>query len=193
MNYPNNIKRQIKEEKKDVVYGNRGMDLETEINITNEYYINIDKAYIYKKPIPIKITDVDYKSKGKLIKKAYFESPSTTDYNGIYKGRYIDFEAKETNNKTSFPLSNIHKHQIEHIKNISRHNGICFIIVRFNKLNETYLLMSKDFISYIDNVDKKSISIDYFKKFGYLLKIKYQPRIDYLEIIDKMEVSYEKE
>jgi len=193
VNYPNNIKRQITVEKKDIVYGNRGMDLENEINITNQYYIDIDKAYIYKKPIPIKVTDVDYKNKGKLIKRAYFESPSTTDYNGIYKGRYIDFEAKETNSKTSFPLSNIHKHQIDHIRNIYRHNGICFIIVRFNKLDETYLLMSKDFISYIDNVDRKSISIDYFRKFGYLLKTKYQPRIDYLEIIDKMEVNYEKE
>lgn len=193
MNYPNNIKRQNVIEKKDIVYGNRGMNLESEINLTNEYYIDIDKAYIYKKPVPIKVTDVDYKSKGKLIRKAYFESPSTTDYNGIYKGRYIDFEAKETNSKTSFPLSNIHEHQIRHIRNIYRHNGICFIIVRFNKLDETYLLMSKDFINYIDNVDRKSISIDYFKEFGYLLKPKYQPRIDYLEIIDSMEVDYEKE
>lgn len=192
MNYPNNIKKNIIKEKKDVIYGNRGMDLETEINLTNKYYKDTDKAYIYKKPVPIKVTDVDYKSKGKLIRKAYFESPSTTDYNGIYKGRYIDFEAKETNSKTSFPLSNIHKHQIEHIRNIYRHNGICFIIVRFNKINETYLLMSKDFINYIDNVDKKSINIDYFREVGYLLKTKYQPRIDYLEIIDKLEVSYEK-
>ena len=188
MNYPNNIRKQLTTEKKDIIYGNRGMNLENELNLTNEYYRNIDKAYIYKKPIPIKVTDVDYKNKGKLIKKAYFESPSTTDYNGIYKGKYIDFEAKETNNKTSFPLSNIHKHQIDHIRNINRHNGICFIIVRFNKLEETYLLTSNDFINYIDNVNKKSINIDYFRKYGYLLKPKYQPRIDYLEIIDKIDI-----
>lgn len=189
MKYPNNIKMNATVTNNTVVYGNRGMDLENDLNLTNNYYKDIDKAFIYKKPVPIKVTEVDYKSKGKTIKKAYFESPSTTDYNGLYKGRYIDFEAKETNNKTSFPLMNIHKHQIDHIRNIDKHKGICFLIIRFNKLDKTYLLFSKDFLYYIDNYDKKSISISYFEEHGHLINFKYQPRIDYLEIVDKyMEV-----
>ena len=95
-------------------YKNRGMTLENEINISNEYYIEMGKAYIYKKPTPIKITKVDYPSRDKAtIKEAFFTVPSTTDYNGLYKGKYIDFEAKETNNKKSFPLSNIHKHHFQ--------------------------------------------------------------------------------
>lgn len=192
MNYPNKIKINPCIKTNNVNYGNRGMSLENDLNITNQYYADIDKAFIYKKAIPIKVTEVDYKNKGKLIKKAYFESPSTTDYNGIYKGKYIDFEAKETNNKTSFPLNNIHNHQIEHIRNINRHNGICFIMVRFNKLDQTYLLMSDKFIDYIDKCEQKSIPIIYFKEHGYLIKEKYQPRVDYLEIIDKMEEIYDK-
>ena len=51
-----------------------------------------------------------------MINEAYFRTPSTTDYNGVYNGYYIDFEAKETKNKTSFPLNNIHAHQVEHMK-----------------------------------------------------------------------------
>lgn len=51
-----------------------------------------------------------------MINEAYFRTPSTTDYNGVYQGYYIDFEAKETKNKTSFPLNNIHDHQVEHMK-----------------------------------------------------------------------------
>ena len=189
MKYPNNINKNINNSKEVISFGNRGMDLENDLNLTNNYYKDIDKAFIYKKPVPIKVTDVDYKSKGKTIRKAYFESPSTTDYNGLYKGRYIDFEAKETNNKTSFPLMNIHKHQIDHIRHIDKHNGICFLIVRFKKIDKTYLLFSKDFLYYIDNYDKKSISVSYFEKNGHLINFKYQPRIDYLEIVDKyMEV-----
>ena len=51
-----------------------------------------------------------------MIKEAYFNEPSTLDYTGIYKNKYIEFDAKETKSKTSFPLSNIHSHQLEHIK-----------------------------------------------------------------------------
>ena len=95
MNYPGGIK--IKNISKEINYKNRGMTLENDINKTNEYYKEIEKAYIYKKPTPIKIVKVDYPSREKaIIKEAYFTIPSTTDYNGLYKGKYIDFEAKET-------------------------------------------------------------------------------------------------
>ena len=88
------------------------MNLESLINDANDYYLEMNKAVIYKKPTPIGLVDVDYK-KGE-IKKAFFKEKSTFDYNGIYKGKYIDFEAKESKSKTSFPLSNIHEHQIKH-------------------------------------------------------------------------------
>lgn len=185
MNYPSGIKKSITKPKMPRNYKNLGMNLESDINSTNEYYEKKEKAYIYKKPTPIKLVKVDYK-KGQ-IKEAYFEKPSTTDYNGIYKGKYIDFEAKETINKSGFPLVNIHKHQIKHIRNIVKENGICFLIVRFTNNNETYLLMAKDFLFFIDNNKKSTIPIDYFKEVGYLIKEKFIPRVDYLEIIDNME------
>ena len=185
MNYPNGIKKSVGKVST-INHKNLGMNLESDINSTNEYYINKEKAYIYKKPTPIKLVKVDYK-KG-MIKEAYFEKPSTTDYNGIYRGKYIDFEAKETTNIKGFPLNNIHKHQINHIRNIDKEKGICFLIVRFTKLNKTFLLMAKDFLQFIDNNKKTSIPIEYFNEYGYLIKDKFIPRVDYLEIIDKMEV-----
>lgn len=187
MNYPNGIKKEKTTIiKKDINYKNRGMNLEDDLNSTNNYYIEKGKAYIYKKPTPIKLVKVDYQ-KGK-INEAYFAMPSTTDYNGIYNGKYIDYEAKETTNVKGFPLVNIHEHQINHIRNIYKENGICFLIVRFTKLNQTFLLMAKDFLEYIDNIHKSVITIDYFQEKGYLIKDKFIPRVDYLEIIDKMEV-----
>ncbi len=184
MNYPNGIK---KEKNNEITFGNRGMALENDLNLTNEYYREIDKAIIYKKPTPIKITKVNYPSRDKaVIKEAFFTVPSTTDYNGIYKGKYIDFEAKETKNKTSFSLSNIHVHQINHLKNIYKHNGISFIIVRFSSLNETYLLMAQDLINFINETSRKSIPLSFFKEKAYLIKEGYIPRIDYLKIIDQI-------
>lgn len=190
MNYPNGLKKQQQPKTNDSIinhisHQNRGMTLENELNISNEYYREIDKAYIYKKPTPIKITKVDYPSRDKtIIKEAFFTVPSTTDYNGLYKGKYIDFEAKETKSKTSFALSNIHPHQIKHLKNIYKHQGIAFLIVRFTSLNETYLLTAQELIKFLENNERKSIPLEYFKEKGYLLKDGYRPRIDYLKTID---------
>ena len=186
MKYPNGVK-QKNTTKKEIKYANRGMTLEGDINLSNNYYIEKNIAYIYKKPTPIQLVKVNYPERKKaVITEAYFKEPSTLDYNGLYKGYYIDFDAKETNNKTSFPLGNINKHQIEHIRNITKNDGICFLIVRFNKLDKTYLLMGGKFIYHIDNYDRKSIPIDYFQKEAYEIKYKYNPRLDYITIIDRV-------
>ena len=182
MNYPGGIKKNYSSLKS---YGNRGMSLESDLNDTNAYYLNNDIAIIYKKPTPITINKVDYKSRrDAVITEAHFKIPSTTDYNGIYKGKYIDFEAKETRSTTSFPLANIHKHQISHLEKIYRHGGIGFIIVRFVKLNKTYLLYIEDLLDYVNSNNRESIPISYFEEKGYLIKEGIIPRLNYLEVID---------
>ena len=186
MNYPKGIKHDNTKEKDYITYGNRGMDLEEDINVTNKYYVDNKIAFIYKKPTPIQVTKIDYNSRGIVIKEAFFKEPSTTDYNGLYKGNYIDFEAKETKNTTSFPLANIHKHQILHIKNIIDNGGIGFLIVRFTKLNKDFILLGKDLISYLKDNNRKSIPIEYFEEKGYIVENGYMPRIDYLKIIDNI-------
>lgn len=184
MNYPKGIKP-IKN--KNITYGNRGMGLEKDLNETNNYYLVNNIANIHKKPTSITIARVDYPSRYEaVIKEAYFKTPSTTDYNGIYKGKYIDFEAKETNSKTSFPLSNIHGHQINHLKSIIEMGGIGFLIIRFKSFNETYYLDGKTFIEFIENTNKKSIGINFIREKGFLIKDKLRPRVDYLEIVDNL-------
>lgn len=189
MNYPSGVKKRDNTYSiaKDIDYRNRGMTLEKELNESNQYYRDIDKAYIYKKPTPIKITKVDYPSRDKtVIKEAFFTIPSTTDYNGLYKGRYIDFEAKETQSKTAFALTNIHPHQIKHIENINNHAGIAFLIVRFTSINETFLLTADDFLDFIHTTNRKSIPLSFFQEKAYYLKDGYRPRIDYLKIVDEL-------
>ncbi len=165
-------------------YSNRGMSLEEDINNTNAYYLLCDRAVVYKKPTPITITKVEYNSnKERIIKEAYFKIPSTTDYNGIYKGKYIDFEAKETKRKF-FPLINIHNHQIEHLKKVNEHGAIAFIIVRFSSLNETYYLDINNLTFFLENNKKSFIPYDFFVKYGYKIVEKLKPRLDYLSVID---------
>ena len=193
MRYPNG-KKYIKNESKEdvkkehrslVSAANRGMSLEEDINLSNEYYIANGIALIHKRPTPINIVKVDY-SKGARITDAYFEKQSTTDYNGVYKGKYIDFEAKNTKSNSSFPLSNISEHQIVHLKNVLKHGGIAFFIISFQMKNEIYLLDASFVIEFYEHGSRKSIPYDVIKKEGVLIRQDYTPRLHYIEAVETL-------
>lgn len=197
MNYPNGRRSPSspsslsKQQKSDqVIYSNRGMNLEEDIDETNTYYVATNKAIIHKKPTPVQIVRVHYpKRSAAVITEGYFKQASTTDYNGIYKGKHIDFEAKETKNITSFPLTNIHEHQVHHMKSILEHNGICFIIIRFSQLDETYLLPAEHLLTFWHrnlNGGRKSIRYEEVTKYGSLIPFLYPARVDFLRVVDDL-------
>ena len=87
-----------------MTYSNRGMTLERMINASIKYYRETGQAVLHKKPTPVQIVNVDYPRRSAAkITEAYFKRASTTDYNGVYRGYYLDFEAKETK-QNIFPL-----------------------------------------------------------------------------------------
>ena len=193
MRYPNG-KKYVQKEKEDapkkehrtlLSAANRGMSLEEDINLSNEYYREAGIALIHKRPTPINIVKVDY-SKGARITDAYFEKQSTTDYNGVYKGKYIDFEAKNTKSKTAFPLSNISEHQIIHLKNVLKHGGIAFFIISFQLKDEVYLLDASFVIDFWENAPRKSIPYEVFTKNAQLIRQDYRPRLHYIEAVDAL-------
>lgn len=168
---------------------NLGMTLESDIESTNQYYLDKNIAVIYKKPTPVQVVNVSYPARNKAkITEAYYKTPSTTDFNGVYKGYYIDFDAKETNSKTSIPLKNIPDHQILHLKRVIEAGGIGFMIVFFAAYNEYYFLPFDVLYDYYQDSLKdgrKSIPYEAFKNDAYPIKFGYNPRIDYLRVIDQ--------
>jgi recombination protein U len=167
-------------------FSDRGMNLEDDLNKTNIYYRELDIANIHKKPTPISIVKVDYpsRSKAKII-EAYFKIPSTTDYNGIYKGYYIDFEAKETHSNTSFALKNIHPHQIEHMRDVHARGGISFLILRFVLKAETYMIRVDDLTEFVKIHERKSIPYEWIKLHADLIPYRLTPPVDYIKIVDQ--------
>lgn len=164
---------------------NRGMQLESLINAANTYYIENDIAVITKRPTPINVVKIDYK-KGAKIVDAYFEKQSTTDYNGVFRKHYLDFEAKSTQLKTSFPLNNIYTHQITHLQNVIRHGGIAFFIIEFSTLNEIYAVSASLIIDFIKNNARKSIPYATIKQSGVLIELGFNPILNYLLAIEKL-------
>ena len=93
--------------------GLRGSTLEEMINLTNEKYRTNGLALIQKVPTPITPIKIDKKTRH--ITLAYFEQKSTVDYIGAVQGIPVCFDAKECATET-FPLQNIHEHQIQFMK-----------------------------------------------------------------------------
>ncbi|WP_413526034.1 Holliday junction resolvase RecU [Latilactobacillus curvatus] len=192
--YTNNetkpTKKQAQQPKATTLFGKRGMTLEEELNDSNQYYRLHATAVVYKKPTPIQIVKVDYPARSQaLIKEAYFKQASTTDYNGIYQGRYVDFEAKETKNKTAFPFRNFHQHQIEHFRACLNQGGVCFVIMKFVPLQRLFLYPATELISRWDaQVDgaRKSIPLSDVIDNGIEIKYQLNPIIPYLDAVDQL-------
>ena len=168
-------------------FANRGMSFEKMINESNNYYLSRGLAVIHKKPTPIQIVKVDYphRSRAKIV-EAYFRQASTTDYSGVYKGHYIDFEAKETRQKKSMPMKNFHSHQIEHMEAVLEQKGICFVLLHFSSLKETYLLPASYLIEFYKiDMGGKSMPLSYIQEHGYPIEMQQLPSIPYLEIIEQ--------
>lgn len=167
-------------------FSKRGMTFEEMINATNTYYRDRNIAIIHKKPTPIQLVKVDYPSRqAAKITEAYFKEASTTDYNGVYQGLYLDFEAKETRNKTSFPLSNFHDHQIEHMRQCLANQGVVFVLVWFSALKRCFLLEASVLIHHWDRqlTHRKSLPLDFFEKEASELAIGIAPIVPYIDAL----------
>lgn len=174
--------------KKDMptIFGDRGMTLEQEINESNAYYRAHNVAVIYKKPTPIQIVKVDYPKRSRaVIREAYFRHASTTDYNGVFNGYYVDFEAKETQHKTAFPLSNFHEHQVKHLHRCLKQKGICFVIIKFVSLNRYFVMPASKLINFWKKAQhggKQSMSLKYVIDNSYEINSGYNPVLPYLDV-----------
>ena len=180
MLYPGKAKKAYQ---KPVSYAKRGMDLESLINEANKYYLDNDIAVIYKKPTPVEIKKVSYKGKTEYIEGVLREK-STLDYTGVYKGYYLDFDAKSSKSKTSFPLANIHKHQLIHIDRVLKHKGISFLIIEMN--DRFFILDGNVLIKFVNNNDRKSIPFEFIQKEGLEIKLKFSPTLDYITVLDTL-------
>ena len=121
--------------------GLRGSTLEDMINMTNEHYRQQKLALIQKIPTPITPVEIDQSTRH--ITLAYFEKQSTVDYIGAVQGIPVCFDAKECAVKT-YPIMNIHEHQVKFMEDFEKQGGISFILLFFSSLNETYYIPFKD-------------------------------------------------
>ena len=117
--------------------GLRGSTLEDLINHTNDGYREKGLALIQKIPTPI--TPVSIEKESRHITMAYFDQKSTVDYIGAVQGVPVCFDAKECAVST-FPLQNVHAHQVEFMREFEAQGGVAFIILYFTSKDEMYYI-----------------------------------------------------
>ena len=132
-------------------------ELEKTANKANLSYRKSKKALIQKVPTPILYT-----------RKGLIAQQSTVDYTGILapRGQGIAFDAKETKNKTSFPLANIHQHQLNFLELFEALGGIAFFLIHFKSLysNRAFKTPLSLVQKYWDGEERKSIPLSDFKE-----------------------------
>lgn len=164
--------------------GLRGSTLEDMINMTNEHYRQQKLALIQKISTPITPVEIDQSTRH--ITLAYFEKQSTVDYIGAVQGIPVCFDAKECAVKT-FPIMNIHEHQVKFMEDFEKQGGISFILLFFSSLNETYYIPFKDIKFFYErslNGGRKSFTYDEIDK-NYKINSTSGAVVHYLEGIKR--------
>lgn len=163
--------------------GLRGSTLEDLINRTNERYLEKGLALIQKIPTPI--TPVRIDKEHRHITLAYFDQQSTVDYIGVVQGIPVCFDAKECSANT-FPLQNIHEHQVEFMNHFEKQGGISFLLIHHSARNVLYYMRIQELNVFWERAKKggrKSFRFDELddRFFMELSKGIYVPYLDMLQ------------
>ena len=164
--------------------GLRGSTLEEFLNRTNERYLEQGLALIQKIPTPI--TPVQIDKEHRHITLAYFDQRSTVDYIGAVQGIPVCFDAKECNTDT-FPLQNIHEHQVSFMEQFEKQDGVAFLIIYFSARNELYYMPFKELLKFWNRAQeggRKSIRYEELDPI-YFMELKngcYVPYLDTLQM-----------
>lgn len=164
--------------------GLRGSTLEDMINHSNQIYREKKLALIQKIPTPI--TPINIAKESRHITLAYFDQKSTVDYIGTVQGIPVCFDAKECAVKT-FPLQNVHPHQVQFMKEFEDQGGIAFLIISFTSLDEIYYLPFDELYRFwmrMENGGRKSFTYDEMDK-GWQIGRHRDILVHYLKMIQK--------
>ena len=164
--------------------GLRGSTLEDLINRTNERYEELHLALIQKIPTPI--TPVQIDKEHRHITLAYFDKISTVDYIGAVQGIPVCFDAKECNVDT-FPLQNIHEHQMQFMEKYEKQGGVSFLVIYYSARNILYYMRYREILRYWKRREeggRKSFRLEELDE-RFFMKLKnncFVPYLDYIQI-----------
>lgn len=161
-----------------MIYKNKGMYLEELINNTISYYNNNDVGLFEKRYLPIAIKEIN---KNKVT--GFLKEKSSVDYLGLYQGKHIEFEAKQTQNDY-FSFNVFKNHQLKYLVKANMMGAISFLIIHFFNNDITICISINNLIEIYNKFKTKKVPINSFVKYGSKINIVFPGILDIVSFLN---------
>ena len=136
--------------------------------------------------VPTPITPIAIDKETRHITLAYFDQKSTVDYIGAVQGIPVCFDAKECAAAT-FPLQNVHAHQVRFMKEFEEQGGIAFIVLHWTANDEIYYIPFDELCGFWERMEsggRKSFTYDEMDR-SWRIGRQRDVLVHYLEMIQR--------
>lgn len=165
------------------LYKNKGMYIESLVEKTIDYINNKDIGLFEKRNIPINI----YSVKGNKI-EAYLKEKSLVDFCGVFNGKHIEFETKQTD-KDFFKFNLFKKHQLNYLIKSNKHKSLSFLIIHFYVYDKTFAIEINQLKDIYNKFKSKPIPLTFFENNCYELILEFPGILTIIDFIKKYIVT----
>lgn len=163
---------------------NAGAMLEEMLKKSCEYYKFQGIALLHKVPTP---WSVSYDKRTFKVIRAHPEEKSSVDFEGIWHGRSVAFEAKSTRERKRFDMKNIKQHQMDYLRQHQEQGGISFFIIEFAKIGEIYLVWYDQVAEWWDDMKeggRKSIPYEWIQ-INCCVVVPGRAPLDFIRVLER--------
>ncbi|MEH7114543.1 Holliday junction resolvase RecU [Neobacillus niacini] len=165
-----------------------GASFEEMLKKSCEYYQYIGVALIHKIPTP---WSVSYDKQSRRVIRAHPEEKSSVDFEGVWHGRSVAFEAKSTRERKRFDLKNIQQHQLDYLMMHQDQGGLSFFLIEFAKIGEVYLVWYDQVQEWWDNMEnggRKSIPYSWIQ-IHCCIVVPGRAPLDFVRVLEREKVN----
>lgn len=162
----------IRQQGKNVDYTGRGMGLQELVNQANIQYRQLGIASIWEVGTPVK-----WLPGGQTIVKE-----GTVDHIGVWNGRGIAFDDKETLTNT-LPAANVKTHQVEFLMDFTRAGGIAFLLVAYTGPGRFFVVPIEKYFPIW--AGRRGLKIEEAERIGREVRSSRRVCLDYLKGVEQ--------
>lgn len=149
------------------------------VNKTINWYLEEGIAYFRKSYVPMSICS----KYGGGACEARINDYADLDYYGVYKGRYISFEVKETS-KDYFLFSQIRPHQLQILFKLNELSATSFLLLNFASYDNSCFIVESGVLKELVSNNKKRLTLTEARAIGKRISVRCPGVWDFLPLLE---------